>query len=34
MGQGTGDKVGFRVGTGDTSLGFWGGTGDWGQGGV
>ena len=40
MGQGTGDRVGFRVtlgtgwGLGDTSLGFWGGTREWGEGGV
>ena len=40
MGQGTGDRVGFRVtlgtgrGLGDTSLGFWGGTREWGGGGV
>ena len=40
VGQGTGDRVGFRVtlGTGrelgDTSLGFCGGTREWGGGGV
>ena len=30
----TGDRVGVRVGTEETPLGYWGGTGDRAQGGV